>query len=54
MSIPPEVLVLLGVALCGAALALAGFVWAISHGHLDSGSQGARVIFDQTEEQEGP
>jgi nitrogen fixation-related uncharacterized protein len=54
MSIAPEVLVLLGVAAGGAALALAGFVWAVSHGHLDSGKGGARVIFDGREEQEGP
>ncbi len=54
MSIPPEVLVLLGVAGCGAALALAGFVWAVSHGHLDEGNAGARAILDGAEEQEGP
>lgn len=54
MHIPPEVLVILGVAGCGAALALAGFVWAVTHGHLDGGSAGARVIFDAPEDQEGP
>jgi len=51
MNVPPEVLVLLGVAVCGAALALAGFVWAVSHGQLDSGKAGATVIFDEDEEQ---
>lgn len=54
MNIPPEVLVLLGVAGCGAALALAGFVWAVTQGHLDHHSAGARVIFDVPNDQEGP
>lgn len=54
MNVPPEVLVLLGVAVCGAACALAGFVWAVLHGQLDSGAAGAQVIFDGAEEQEGP
>ena len=53
MNVPPEVLVLLGVAICGAALALAGFVWAVSHGHMDSGKAGAMVIFDGDEERGG-
>jgi nitrogen fixation-related uncharacterized protein len=53
MSVPPEALVLLGVAICGAALALAGFVWAVSHGQLDSGSAGSRVIFEEEDKQGG-
>jgi nitrogen fixation-related uncharacterized protein len=47
------VLVLLVVAGCGAALALAGFVWAVTHGHLDAGKAGAMVIFDGDEERGG-
>lgn len=54
MNVPPEILVLLGVAACGAAAALAGFVWAVLHGQLDTGGAGAQVIFEETEEQEGP
>lgn len=54
MSVPPEVLLLLGVAVCGAAAALAGFVWAVLHGQLDTAGADAQVIFDGTEEREGP
>ncbi len=46
MSIPPAVLLLLAVALVGAAVALAGFVWAVGAGQLDPTNAGARVIFD--------
>jgi cbb3-type cytochrome oxidase maturation protein len=46
MSIPPAVLLLLGIAACGAAVALAGFVWAVCSGQLDPTDAGANVIFD--------
>ncbi|MEK7408581.1 MAG: cbb3-type cytochrome c oxidase subunit I [Acidobacteriota bacterium] len=35
MNIPPVVLLLVGVALAGAAVALAAFAWAVRNGHLD-------------------
>jgi nitrogen fixation-related uncharacterized protein len=49
MTIPPAILLLLGVAAFGAAGALAAFVWAAGTGQLDPGNQGARVIFDDDE-----
>jgi len=49
MTIPPAVFLLLGVAVCGAAVALAGFVWAAGTGQLDPGDAGASVIFDDDE-----
>ncbi len=36
----------MAVALGGAALALAGFVWAVRDGQLDQSDAGALVIFD--------
>ena len=47
MNIPPPVLLLVGVALAGAAAALAAFVWAAATGQLDPSNAGARVIFDE-------
>lgn len=47
MSIPPAVLVLVGVAVCGAALALAGFVWAVSTGQMDPDRRHGAIIFDE-------
>lgn len=47
MTIPPAVLLLIGVALCGAAVALAAFVWAVTTGQLDQSNSGAYVIFDE-------
>ena len=49
MNVPPAVLLLLSVALCGAALALAAFVWAVRTGQLDNSNAGALVIFDDEE-----
>jgi cbb3-type cytochrome oxidase maturation protein len=49
MSVPPAVVLLLGIALGGAALALAGFVWAVSTGQLDPSNRGANEIFDEDE-----
>jgi len=49
MNVPPAVLVLLAVAACGAALALAAFVWAVRNGQLDNSNAGALVIFDDEE-----
>jgi cbb3-type cytochrome oxidase maturation protein len=49
MNVPPAVLLLLAVAACGAALALAAFVWAVRNGQLDQGNAGALVIFDEEE-----
>lgn len=49
MTIPPAVLLLLGIAACGGAVALAGFAWAVSTGQLDPTDAGARVIFDDDE-----
>ncbi len=46
MSIPPAVLLLVGIAVFGAAAALAGFVWAVCSGQLDPTNAGANVIFD--------
>jgi nitrogen fixation-related uncharacterized protein len=46
MPIPPAIVLVLTVAACGAALALAGFVWAVRHGQLDPTNSGANVIFD--------
>ncbi len=37
---------MLALALAGSALALAGFVWAVSTGQLDPGNSGGKVIFD--------
>lgn len=50
MNIPPAVLLLLGVALAGAALALAAFVWAVRHGQLDPTNAGGSVIFHDEKE----
>jgi cbb3-type cytochrome oxidase maturation protein len=50
MSIPPAVLVLIGLALVGAAAALAAFVWAVRDGQLDPTNSGASVIFRDEEE----
>ena len=50
MYVPPAVLLLLAVALCGAAIALAGFVWAVRNGQLDPSNGGANVIFDEEDE----
>jgi cbb3-type cytochrome oxidase maturation protein len=49
MNIPPAVVLLLCVALTGAAAALAAFVWAVSAGQLDPTDSGAEVIFDSEE-----
>jgi nitrogen fixation-related uncharacterized protein len=49
MNIPPAVLLLLGVSVCGAAVALAGFVWAAATGQLDPSNDGASAIFDDDE-----
>jgi cbb3-type cytochrome oxidase maturation protein len=49
MNVPPAVLVLLAVAVCGAALALAAFVWAVRNGQLDNTNAGGLVIFDREE-----
>lgn len=46
MPIPPAVVLVLTVAAGGAALALAGFVWAVRHGQLDPSNSGANVIFE--------
>jgi cbb3-type cytochrome oxidase maturation protein len=45
MNIPPAVLVLFGIALGGAAIALASFVWAVRSGQLDPTNAGASVVF---------
>jgi nitrogen fixation-related uncharacterized protein len=50
MTIPLPALVLLGVAACGAALALAGFVWAVGTGQMDPHNSPGDVIFDADEE----
>jgi cbb3-type cytochrome oxidase maturation protein len=52
MNIPPVALLLCGAALVGAAVALAGFVWAVRNGQLDPGNAGASVIFQDEEERE--
>jgi cbb3-type cytochrome oxidase maturation protein len=49
MTIPPAVILLVLVALMGAALALAAFVWAVRNGQLDPTNTGAWVIFDAEE-----
>ena len=49
MNVPPAVILLHSVALCGAALALAAFVWAVRNGQLDQSNAGGLVIFDQEE-----
>jgi nitrogen fixation-related uncharacterized protein len=49
MNIPPAVMLLLGVAVSGAAIALAAFVWAAGTGQLDPSNSGATVIFDEDE-----
>jgi len=49
MTVPLVVLLLLGVAVAGAAIALAGFTWAVRNGHLDHTNAGAYVIFDEEE-----
>lgn len=46
MPIPPAVVLVITVAAGGAAIALAGFVWAVRHGQLDPSNAGANVIFD--------
>jgi len=46
MPIPPAVVLVITVAAGGAAIALAGFVWAVRHGQLDPSNSGANVIFD--------
>jgi cbb3-type cytochrome oxidase maturation protein len=46
MNVPPAVLLLLAVALAGAAFALAAFVWAVRTGQLDPGTEGAGIIFE--------
>jgi cbb3-type cytochrome oxidase maturation protein len=51
MNIPPAVLVLFGVALGGACLALAAFVWAVRSGQLDPTNAGAHVIFRDGDEE---
>jgi cbb3-type cytochrome oxidase maturation protein len=51
MNIPPAVLVLFGVALGGAAVALAAFVWAVRNGQLDPTNAGASVIFRDGDEE---
>ncbi|MGA2329194.1 MAG: cbb3-type cytochrome oxidase assembly protein CcoS [Bryobacteraceae bacterium] len=50
MNIPPSVLVLVAVALAGAAVALAAFVWAVRDGQLDPTNAGGSVIFRDDEE----
>ena len=50
MSIPPAALVLIAVALGGAAVALAAFVWAVRDGQLDPTNAGGSVIFLDEEE----
>jgi cbb3-type cytochrome oxidase maturation protein len=45
MNVPPAVILLLAIALAGAAFALAAFVWAVRTGQLDPGAQGAGIIF---------
>ncbi len=54
MTIPPPMLLLLGVSAGGAALALAAFVWAVCHGQLDPSNAGGTVIFQDSDEEEGP
>ncbi len=49
MTIPPAVALLVLVALMGAALALAAFVWAVRNGQLDPSNAGGSVIFDAEE-----
>jgi cbb3-type cytochrome oxidase maturation protein len=51
MNVPPTVLVLFGVALAGAAVALAAFVWAVRNGQLDPTNAGAQVIFRDDDEE---
>ncbi len=51
MSIPPAVVLVLSVAVGGAAIALAGFVWAVRHGQLDPSNSGAQVIFEEEDRQ---
>lgn len=50
MNIPPAVLLLLGLAVSGGALALAAFVWAVRSGQLDPTNAGGSVIFRDEEE----
>jgi cbb3-type cytochrome oxidase maturation protein len=49
MNIPPSAVLLIVVSLCGAALALAAFVWAVRTGQLDQTNAGGLVIFDEEE-----
>jgi cbb3-type cytochrome oxidase maturation protein len=49
MPIPSAVVLVITVAAGGAALALAGFVWAVRHGQLDPSNSDANVIFDDEE-----
>jgi len=53
VSIPPAALLLLGIALAGAALALAAFVWAVREGQLDPDNSGASVVFLDEDEEDG-
>ncbi len=46
MIVPPQAILVVAIALVGSALALAGFVWAVSTGQLDPGNSGGDVIFD--------
>ena len=45
MTIPPVVLILVGMSLAGGAAALAAFVWAVRTGQLDPTNDGGSVIF---------
>lgn len=47
MNIPAAVVLLLAIAVCGSAAALAAFVWAVWSGQLDHPDAAARVIFDE-------
>lgn len=49
MHIPPAIVLLLVVAIFGAAVALAGFVWAVATGQLDPTNAGANTIFEDDE-----
>jgi len=49
MNIPPEVLLLIGISVCGSAVALAAFVWAVNTGQMDETESGALAIFDEGE-----
>lgn len=49
MNVPPATLLLVVLSICGAALALAAFVWAVRTGQLDQTNAGGLVIFDDEE-----